>query len=409
MNKKRSNFKILQITKNKFPPEIRVLKEGRSLFNAGYVSAVICPPFGNQPEYEELEGIKIFRPKVLKNRSFIDKIFEFIFLYSPSWQKATKEIVKTFQPNVLHIHDIWLGNSAFAAKKNQKVVLDLHENMPGAVVEFQKGYNFSKRFIFGIFQSYYRTFKLEKKLIRKADLVFVVVQEAKKRVEYDHIDIDSEKIINIENLESLDFTKNSSGKSVIYYKNGFSITYIGGMTPERGLETVIKAMKIIKENKLNINLNLIGADNSKYVKYLKSCVNKLNLNKTINFHDWIKFVNVLPTIKSSDLCIVPHHSNPHTDNTIPHKLYQYMISKKAVLVSTSGPLRRVVNKSKSGLIFKAGDPFDCAEKIIYAYKNPKELLKMGINGFDYLVFKKNNWEEVSSKNLIKAYDNLLIK
>ena len=78
MNKKRSNFKILQITKNKFPPEIRVLKEGRSLCNAGYVSAVICPPFGNQPEYEDLEGIKIFRPKVLKNRSFIDKIFEFI-------------------------------------------------------------------------------------------------------------------------------------------------------------------------------------------------------------------------------------------------------------------------------------------------------------------------------------------
>ena len=107
----------------------------------------------------------------------------------------------------------------------------------------------------------------------------------------------------------------------------------------------------------------------------------------------------------SSLCIVPHKSNEHTNNTIPHKLYQYMISQ-AVLVSSSKPLARIVSKSKSGYIFEAGNSADCSKKIIEAYNNPLQLKKKSKNGYDYVVNQGHNWENESAVNLINAYKKL---
>ena len=72
-------YSILQITNNKFPPEIRVKKEALSLEREGYISAVLCPPHDNQPEYEIWNGIHIFRPKSLFRLPLIDKILFYTF------------------------------------------------------------------------------------------------------------------------------------------------------------------------------------------------------------------------------------------------------------------------------------------------------------------------------------------
>ena len=72
----RKNYRILQITKAKFPPEIRVVKEGLSFQESGYGSAVMCPPYDDQPERETWQGIEIFRPKILRDRSILDKLLD---------------------------------------------------------------------------------------------------------------------------------------------------------------------------------------------------------------------------------------------------------------------------------------------------------------------------------------------
>ena len=109
--------RILQITACNFPPEIRVLKEARTLSEAGYETAVLCPPMTGRPDRETWNGIEIFRPAVLAAMaSPVDKVLYQASYYSPAWRRAIGAVIGAYQPAVLHVHDIWLARSAFAAR-----------------------------------------------------------------------------------------------------------------------------------------------------------------------------------------------------------------------------------------------------------------------------------------------------
>lgn len=82
----------------------------------------------------------------------------------------------------------------------------------------------------------------------------------------------------------------------------------------------------------------------------------------------------------SDVCLVPHNKNSHTDTTIPHKLFQYMLEGKPVVVSSCKPLKRVVEETDSGLVSEAGKKKDLADKIIDLYNNENLRRELGENG-----------------------------
>lgn len=407
MKSRRNNIKILQITKNKFPPEIRLVKEGLSLLEAGYKSAVLCPPVGDQPEYEVWNGIEIFRPKILWRRSAIDKLLEYITFFSPNWYRAICYMTAKYRPDVLHVHDIWLGRSAFAARTTQRLVLDLHENMPAAVFEYRKGHRGLRYWFYSLFHNRRRILVYERGLLEKSDLVLVVVQEARERVLVNHPTLNSQHVINVENLESKRFVAEPVGGLPAFGKDHFSVLYIGGFGPHRGIDTLIRAMQLIKQNGHNVKIQLIGAQSSQYLDMLKQLIAELGVKDHIGVTGWVNAEDVLANIRQANVCCVPHHSNPHTDSTIPHKLFQYMIAKRPVLVSSSAPLARSVRQANAGMIFGAGDHQDCARKILTMADDQGACDQFAENGFRYVMEQGHNWEEESAPHLVAAYDRLL--
>jgi glycosyltransferase involved in cell wall biosynthesis len=403
-----NNIRILQITKAKFPPEIRVLKEALSIADSGNISAVLCPGFEGQSEFEIWENIHVFRPNSLKNRSKIEKIFEQITFFSPAWFFAIRDVIKKFKPDVIHFHDIWLGKVVFSLVSDEKVIIDLHENMPAAVLEYRNGYSGIQKWFRLVFHNYKRIFNYERKLLEKSNLIFVVVKEAQERVLSNHPFLDINKVRVVENLESKRFIRDlDNKKKSLINKDYFLIIYIGGFGPHRGIETLINAIAVLKNQGIkDIKLNLIGAVESQYLKSLKDQVLKRQLIDFISIIGWVNSDKVLDYILESDVCCVPHNSNPHTDSTIPHKLYQYMISKKPILVSSSKPLARTIDKANSGLIFSAGDPQHCAKKILELYNDNDLCTRLSENGFSYVMNNGHNWEEESSLALIQSYNDL---
>ena len=407
IKKKRKEFKILQITKNPFPPEIRVLKEAIAFHDAGYQSAVICPPGEGQANYEVWQGIEIFRPEKLSRVGKVRRIlFQMTFRHK-IWQDEITKIIGEHAPDVLHVHDIWLFSAVKSGSLGQRLVLDLHENMPGMVEQARKGYRGMQSWFRKFFHSPERIFAYEANCIAHSDLVLTVVQEASERVLREHAQAEQGKVRNVENLESKRFVEAKAHGQPKFNNNVFSILYIGGVTPERGLETVIEAMKILKESGLKACFHIIGADESDYTSKLKEIVAKKDLSKFVNLIDWVPSSEVFANICQADVCCVPHFSNSHTDNTIPHKLYQYMISRRPVLVSSSKPLARTLSQANSGLVFRAGDAKDCSEKIAKLVKEPDTCQELAQNGYDYVTVKGHNWEDESAPVLIEAYDRLL--
>ena len=110
-------------------------------------------------------------------------------------------------------------------------------------------------------------------------------------------------------------------------------------------------------------------------------------------------------MKFADVNTIPHKSNGHTDNTIPHKLFQTMMVGKPVLVSSSDPLKRVVTSTQAGLIFKAGSAEDMALKIKQLYQDKILQTTMGENGLKATLAGSLNWE-FDQQALISLYKKI---
>lgn len=403
----RRNHKILQITECPFPPEIRVVKEGISLSEAGFQSAVMCPPIMGRPAREIWKGIAVFRPTCLRwNRRIVDKLLYQSVFFSPAWYLAIKEVLAEYQPDVLHVHDIWLGRTVLLARGKERLVFDLHESMPAAVMEYLSGYRGCVKAFNAAFKTYRRVLRYERKMLTRSDKVFVVVREALQRVLEDHPILPAEKIVNVENLESIRFLEAETPSAGGPLVGRQIVLYIGGFGPHRGIDTLIRAMARIKEWGLSVELQLVGAKESSYLEMLRELVDKLGVGSYVKIVGWVPAEAVLSYIRQATICTVPHNASQHTDTTIPHKLYQYMIARKPVLVSTSVPLARTVGAARAGVVFDAGNDKDCAEKIRDILACPGKLSEYGDNGFRYVLEDGHNWEEESAPALVGTYDDL---
>jgi len=174
--------------------------------------------------------------------------------------------------------------------------------------------------------------------------------------------------------------------------------YSGGFDRHRGLDTVIKAMNRIHSVNQKVKLHLVGTGKTEFE--LKEMVQSLNLNNVV-FHGWQNERAIPSFIEASDIGIVPHLKNEHTDFTIPHKLFHYLFKRKAVIVSDCNPLKRLVNEMQAGIVFKSGDEQDLSEKILRIVNDPDQRNQMAKNGYRSII-QKYNWQ-VSASELKRLY------
>jgi len=140
--------------------------------------------------------------------------------------------------------------------------------------------------------------------------------------------------------------------------------------------------------------------------HLKRLCVRDQVTEKIHFLGWQSSLKAFSFMQLADVNIIPHKSNAHTDNTIPHKLFHSMMVGKPLLVSTSDPLKRVVNETASGLVFQANDPRDFAEKIKVLYEDKEMAKKYGENGRKATLEGNLNWDFEQTK-LINLYKQIL--
>ena len=113
-------------------------------------------------------------------------------------------------------------------------------------------------------------------------------------------------------------------------------------------------------------------------------------------------------LEVTNVGLIPHKSTPHTETTIPHKLFQYMLFGKPVVVSDCASMKRIVEETGSGLVFKAGNPEDLAEKIVSLYNSHDLFRRCGANGKASSAYGKYSWKHQDKKSLVDIYSDLQI-
>jgi len=248
--------------------------------------------------------------------------------------------------------------------------------------------------------------KKEKKYCNKYDKVICVVDEMKEKL-VSKFNIDAHKMLVVSNHEEKsfidNFIKNTSQK--IIPKDTFSITYVGGFGPHRGLDTAIKGMSTIVRSIPNAKLFLIGKGSNDVENKLKEIVKENKVEEHVKFVGYRPFTEVSAIMSASSINIIPHKADEHTNNTIPHKLFQIMLSNSILLVSSCKPIKRIVEKYDAGFVFEAGNSQDFSDKVIEVFTNFDKISYKKVNAFKAVMEKGENWDTESLK-LIQLYDKL---
>jgi len=287
-----------------------------------------------------------------------------------------------------------------AARPPTPVVLDLHEHYPAATEVYRTAYPTVKRALFGSFQYRRRMERIETRYIKRSALTLTVTEEATERVINK---CPSATVATVPNVERQGFGVAGSVADEPRCADEFSMTYVGSFENHRGLDTVVRAVALMKNPFLKVEL--IGARDSDYVRWLRDEIVRLDIRDSVVLHEWIPSDEVSRAIDSADLALVPHAPNDQTNATLPHKLFQYMARGKPVLVSSCPPLAKHIRAADSGFVFTAGDEHDCARAITEALERRGDLQQLGENGRRY-VTEKMNWELVSEPALLSAISHL---
>ena len=396
-------MKIGMILDQAFPPDIRVENEGITLAQKGFSVNILCFTYQKDKIKNELfKGIKIHRiyknkKWVKRGRALINSKFDY---YTPFWAKQIKNFIRENKIDSLHVHDLYLLGAAFKANQTAglKIIADLHENY----VEGLKYYAFANTFPGNILISQKNWAKKETEWCAKADHIITVVDEAVDR--YMQLGISREKITAVANYVNSKHFLDAPDDAGIFrrFRDKFTAAYIGGFDNHRGIASVIEAVPAVIKEISNFLLILVGS--GKNLNELRNLAHKLNITDHIAFEGFQPPEKLPSYIKASSVCLIPHLKTAHTDNTIPHKLFHYMLLEKPVIATNCNPLERILKETHAGLVYASNSASDLAEKIIYLNKKPDLMEEMGTNG-KRAVFEKYNWDNTAG-NLIKLYENL---
>lgn len=395
-------MKICMVLDKSFPPDIRVEKEARSLIRCGYEVHLLC--VGEKNETEIIENIYVHRIFFDKS-SIIKKILNvgclFNYFYINKWCKELLKLHKKENISVFHAHDLSTAPyTLLACKKiNTPFILDLHEDYIS-----MQSFNLERKNIIryiGLFLVIIIPLMMWEKIsLALSSRIIVVVEEEINRLTAMNVPLDKIEVISntvdIDELANIGVSDLHSG-----FNNEYIISYVGGFSRHRGLDTLVMAMPLILDKIPNAHLLLVGDGIMK--DYLFKMCKDLDIEKNVTFTGWVPFKKAINYIKSSNLCVIPYHRTRQTVKSFPHKLSQYMYFEKPILVSDVLSLKRIVKETKCGIIFKASDHNDLARKLIKA-KEQGILEQLGKNG-RIAAEKKYNWN-YTSKKLIKLYSNL---
>ena len=376
-----------------FPPDTRVENEIKSLAEAGHEVHIACFHKEGKPLLEKTQYCTIHRNPVSK---FVYKASVGVLkfpVYFNYWRKIVNKLFKDEKFDVVHVHDLPLAKVGYEAKckYGSRFILDLHENWP-VLLQLSKHTN---TFLGKMLSSNSQWIRYEKKMCSLADRIIVVVDEAKTRI--CNLGVQSEKVVVVSNTLNLDQFDPIERKE--FKMDKFRMLYVGGINYHRGIQVVVQAISILKKRGVEVVFDLVG--DGSYLSEIKKLIDELQVQDNVTIHGFKHFTQIVNLYESANVALIPHVKSGHTDNTIPHKIFQYMYAQIPLIVSNCNPLVRIVSETKSGISYQFDKPEELAGIIADFHEHPEKLNDYIQQGRQ-AVIDKYNWK-VDGEKLVRLY------
>jgi len=169
------------------------------------------------------------------------------------------------------------------------------------------------------------------------------------------------------------------------------IVFAGYVGAARGLQHVLPAMKILKQNKQKVTLTIIGMGS--YITNIRRQSEELGINDIVILKDLVDPNRLMETLSKYDVGLASYVVNNHTNVTIPGKLFEYMAVGLPVLSSSRKSVVKILSDYNCGLVYKSQNPREISSKIMMLLDD--EYRKhLGISGRKAIRNKFNESENI---------------
>ena len=379
-----------------YPRDPRVRREATALTGAGYRVSVICPAAPEEPRYEVVDGVAVYRYAASPDgqgllgyaREYGRSLLASFFLSLKVQARGGFDVIHAHNPP-----DTFVVIAALYKLFGKRFVFDHHDLSPEM---------YYARFPGRGNQLVYRALvALEKLSCRLADHV-IATNQSYKAVEMARSGIPAERITVVRNGPDPSRLRAVECDPGLRAKAPIIIGYAGIIGYQDGVDYLVRALHrlVVDLGRSDFYCVIIGKGDAR--DSLIELAASLGLSDRIWFTGWVSDEEFRRYLSTADICVVPDPSNPFTDRSSMIKVSEYMALKKPV-VAFDLPEHRYTAQD-AALYATPNDELDMARVIAALMDDPGRRRELGELGRQR-VETQLAWSH-SVPNLLAAYRTL---
>jgi len=312
--------RVLIIVQNlPVPFDRRVWLECQALTSAGYQVSVVCPKGRDEPSYEVIDSVRLYRYRpYAPGGSKVSFIAEYAYSFLATTWGALKArrsgrfaVIQACNPPDI----FWPLALAFRALERTRFVFDHHDLCPEL---------FQSRFPSGPKLPYKGLLALERRTHQAADHV-IATNDSYREIAMTRGGKRADEVTVVRTGPDLRRLKPGEADPELRRGRRFLVAYIGVMGPQDGVDIVVRAADIVvsKLGRDDIAFTLIGSGDC--FDDLVALRDRLGLAGHVEFTGRAPDEQVMRIMSTADAGLSPDPKNPLNDVSTMNKTMEYMV------------------------------------------------------------------------------------
>ena len=213
-------------------------------------------------------------------------------------------------------------------------------------------------------------------------IIFTSTREAEKTLETFPF-IEEEQKAFLPNSIDMDYFKELPKQGTFRAKYFLSkddkiILYLGRLNKIKGLDSLLKAFKLLKEDRDKVKLVMVGPDDG-YQNHLLNIISEMELADDVILTGTLDGKEKLSAYVDGDLFVLPS-----SYESFGNVVFESLLSGTPVIVSDKCGCADIIDTAHCGLTYRFGDVKEMKDKIDYLISDPLYAKQMVANGRKYV-------------------------